>query len=391
MAATSTLKEVLGYLVFVEEQIPKLRDEATVHDAIEEFEQHYSAIAEGVDDFEKNVFEVLLDSYVSVVAIADAVPDAEQVRIAHSLLEQEQVAQRTDQWYAESRNLLTASELNKIFKSPRTRGQLVMSKAVTDETPKSVSQMPRHSTFMTPFDWGIRYEPIVKRLYEKWFDATVAESGRLYHPTLPRCAASPDGIVLTGPRAGRLIEIKCPVTREIGGDVPEDYYAQMQQQLEVTGLELCDYLEVKIRAPYSTPAPMSYHGPALPGGFGVVWLIERTTPNVSTGLHESTFRYVYSEPGTRPQDPPELAADETVMERAEWELLGWHLVTVRRNRGYWQAALPKIDAFWADVEAARNGTFTLPEGRARKVQTPKEEVCQIILTRPQQQTITAGT
>lgn len=377
---------MLDYLAFVEKQIPELRDEQRIHDAIEEFEEHYAAVAEGASDLERHVFDVLVDSYKPVPPASEPEgPDPAQVEIARALLDKDQVAQRTPQWYTETRNLLTASELSKIFKSPRTRGQLVMAKAI-DAHPKSISQMPLQSCFMTPFDWGIRYEPVVKRLYEQRFNATVAESGRLYHPTLPRCAASPDGIVLTGPRAGRLIEIKCPVTREIGNDIPEDYYAQMQQQLEVTGLELCDYVEVKLRAPYSSPAPASYEGPALPGGFGVVWLIETTGED-----DQVTFRYVYSEPGTCPQDPPTpLEPNEMVVERAEWSLMGWHLVTVRRNRSYWESALPKIQAFWADVESARRGEFQLPEGRPRKAQTPKEEPCRIILTRPPQ-TITAGT
>ena len=75
---------------------------------------------------------------------------------------------------------------------------------------------------MSAFDWGIRFEPVVKQIYVEKYGTTLKELGRLHHPVNPMCTASPDGLVYhcpRGQRTGRLIEIKCPVTREIDGTI----------------------------------------------------------------------------------------------------------------------------------------------------------------------------
>ncbi len=285
---------------------------------------------------------------------------------AETLLTVRQVEQRTEQWYNEMRVLLTASELGTLFKTPRARGQLVLSKASNEPPAARAAPIPVDSSLMSPFDWGIRFEPVIKQLYEwKNEGAKVHEVGRLYHPTLERCAASPDGVVLgEGEKAGRLIEIKCPVTREIGAAIPQEYYAQMQQQLEVCDLEECDYVEAKLRAAYSSPAPSTFEGPALASG--IVLRVEHTDDDGKT-----TSQYIYGD--VNGGDPP-VPEDWHLIERVPWDLMGWHLVTVKREREWWSGALERIRAFWADVELAKAGNFELP-GVARattRVRTREE-------------------
>ena len=63
-------------------------------------------------------------------------------------------------------------------------------------------------------------------------------------------SASPDGIVDSESEnkdyIGRMLEIKCPTSRDITGFIPEYYHAQVQGQLEVCDLEYCDFVECKI-------------------------------------------------------------------------------------------------------------------------------------------------
>lgn len=285
------------------------------------------------------------------------------IKQAESLLTVRQVEQRTEQWYNEMKILLTASELGTLFKSPRGRGQLVMQKASPEPPPPRAAPIPVDSSLMSPFDWGIRFENVIKQLYEwKHQGAKVHEVGRLYHPTLERCAASPDGVVLgNGTKAGRLIEIKCPVTRDIGLEIPQEYFAQMQQQLEVCNLEECDYVEAKLRAPYSSPAPTALEGPAMASG--IILRVESTDDE-----HRTTSQYIYGEVNG---GEPEVPEGWHVSERIPWDLMGWHLVTVKRSSEWWTDALERIKAFWADVELAKAGKFQLP-GVAR-VRKAKEE------------------
>ena len=148
------------------------------------------------------------------------------------LLNRKQLVQRTPEWYQQMATIISASELGKLFASARERAKLVLSKTVP--YPERNQPLAVMSEYMSAFDWGIRLEPVVKQIYEARYGVTVKELGRLSHPMDPRCMASPDGLVYHCPlnqRTGRLIEIKCPVTREIDGTIPKDYYAQIQMQL----------------------------------------------------------------------------------------------------------------------------------------------------------------
>jgi hypothetical protein len=89
---------------------------------------------------------------------------------------------------------------------------------------------------------------------------------------------------------------------------------------------------------------------------------------------------LYERPGTLPEFPTdELAAGEVVMERVVYEVMTWNEITVRRNRDWWTAVIPKIEAFWRDVEVARQGSFTVPEARTKKAKVEPDDKCLIVL------------
>ena len=134
----------------------------------------------------------------------------------HALMLRPQTTQRTADWYTEFQKCLTASELSKVFGSPRERGTLVMQKAGKLEIPgrSSGQKLACLKEAMSPFDWGICFEPVVKLILEKEWDAMLYECGRFVHRTDPRFAASPDGLILRSKvhpeMGGHLLEIKCP-------------------------------------------------------------------------------------------------------------------------------------------------------------------------------------
>jgi putative phage-type endonuclease len=91
-----------------------------------------------------------------------------------------------------------------------------------------------------PLKWGIMFEPVACALYSHMnCGVRVNEFGLLRHPVVPFLGASPDGIT----DDGVMVEIKCPWRRKIDGTVPAQYYYQIQGQLEVCGLDECDYFE----------------------------------------------------------------------------------------------------------------------------------------------------
>tara|TARA_A100001015_G_C14993272_1_gene715005 strand:+ start:333 stop:1808 length:1476 start_codon:yes stop_codon:yes gene_type:complete len=107
---------------------------------------------------------------------------------------------------------------------------------------------------------GKKYEPIATMIYEHIYNNKVTEFGCLPSTEYPILAASPDGIcsksTLDGQfsdRLGTMLEIKCPVTREIktkgkicGEICPFYYYCQIQQQLICCDLDKCDFWQCRI-------------------------------------------------------------------------------------------------------------------------------------------------
>jgi len=317
----------------------------------------------------KHLLDILLDAQVHLIEetktssySAPSWPlEQRKVLVAH-LLERPQVEQRTHEWYMEAANLLTASQIGTIFKGPLTRARLVMDKATAN-----VDTSGRKTVVLTAelnaFTWGIRFEPVVNQIYCHLTNSVVSELGRLKHATEAHLAASPDGLVTEGPpdRYGRFVEFKAPVSRAILNTIPDDYYHQMQLQMEVGNVEECDYLEVKFNSQYNSKAPTHPETPVYTGYITTI------------GNEEGTpTRYHYSP--LNGQDEPILAEGEHVLETTYWTCNQWFLTTVPRSKTWWETTKPAIDAFWADVELARQGKFVV-QGTPRK---KKDPVCLLV-------------
>jgi hypothetical protein len=79
------------------------------------------------------------------------------------------------------------------------------------------------------------------------FQTKIEDFGCIQHDKYSFLGASPDGINVDrdSPRYGRMLEIKNIVNREIDGIPKQEYWVQMQLQMEVCGLDECDFLETK--------------------------------------------------------------------------------------------------------------------------------------------------
>ena len=296
------------------------------------------------------------------------------------LLGRKQLEQRTPEWYAQMSTIISASELGSLFAAPRQRATLVVSKTVPPVPRQQPLAVP--SDHMRAFDWGIRFEPVVKQIYEWKYGVTMKELGRLHHQTDPRCTASPDGLIYDCPkneRRGRLIEIKCPVTREMNGTIPKDYYAQMQMQLHVTGLDICDYVEASFSSPY--PRIERQEGPSEFDGY--IALIRYAE---SRGTQD--FYYVYSPIQAEADWRPEHAEDEEIVEIIPWRLMRWSEQQVMRSEEWWRSLQPFIETFWEDVEKAKRGEFTIPD--STRITKRTRDPCQIVFHREDSQEATAS-
>lgn len=109
---------------------------------------------------------------------------------------------------------------------------------------------------------GNKYEDVAVMLYEYLKNVRIDSYGFLPHNTIPFIGASPDGItnsykfdnVHRTNKNGRLVEIKCAVSRKINMNlnakildiVPKYYYPQIQQQMETCDLDETDFWQIKV-------------------------------------------------------------------------------------------------------------------------------------------------
>jgi hypothetical protein len=193
--------------------------------------------------------------------------------------------------------------------------------------------------------WGIRFEPVVKQLLEHIDGSKICELGRITHSETPTLAASPDGIIeesTNSDQIGRLVEIKCPYSRTIGGEIPYEYWIQMQVQMEVTDVDECEYVEAEIVSLKQKQTTVDLSGCSHQG---VLYLLQKDDGQP----HETMYVYGDIQSTQCPSFPPGYHRVETI----PWGLKNWSRKVVLRDRGWYKSTLSFQDAFWQDVELSK--------------------------------------
>lgn len=148
------------------------------------------------------------------------------------LLNIPKIEQKTKEWYDARNNLITASDFAQALGHGKfgSQKQLIEKKVVIEEY-KAIKNIF--------FEWGNLFEQVACDVYSYMKKVHVNEFGLIRHPVHSFFGASPDGIT----DDGIMLEIKCPFKRKITGDIPLQYYYQIQGQLDVCELNECDYFE----------------------------------------------------------------------------------------------------------------------------------------------------
>ena len=326
---------------------------------------YIDSIQDNEDDLVNSVATGLLEAY-SEWEDDDFVCAVEHEK-TYALMNRPQTTQRTADWYTEFKRCLTASELYKVFGSPRERGILVMQKAGKLEMSGRGTNLAVLRSNMNPFDWGICFEPVVKLLLEDHWKAIIHDVGRFVHLVDKRLAASPDGLIIRSlekpDMGGHLLEIKCPKSRTIGLKVPMEYFYQMQLQLEVTGVRACEYVEARfefVEDEFIKPTS---------GWYGLIVVVGCFNEKEKDWL---PCKYLYGPIGNLDWKP-DLGLNERVLETNIWKCEKIHHVRVYRDDAWFGSLKPKLDEFWADIEKAKTGEFVLPESSRKK----KDVACMI--------------
>ena len=149
------------------------------------------------------------------------------------LLAQSYADQRSQEWLDLRGNLLTASDLaTAIGLNPYEKPEGLLAKKCGAARPWAGNEATAH---------GTRLEPMVRDMYDMRHGQISHEIGLVQHPVHKFLGGSPYGIT----ESGRLLEIKCPLSRKIKPEVPGYYLPQIQLLLEIMDLEVCDFLQYK--------------------------------------------------------------------------------------------------------------------------------------------------
>ena len=224
---------------------------------------------------------------------------------------------------------------------------------------------------------GIKYEDVIIQIYEFINKVNIFEYGCISHPTINYFGASPDGIVdsnsINKNYIGRMLEIKCPSTRDITGFIPDYYHAQVQGQLEVCNLDYCDFVECKIEEyndineyfnDYININNYYLNNNNLYKGV----IIEAY--NNSKG--KNTFYYCNLGYNRKQIEKWETEIIDLIFNNENldyikttfWKSIEYNELLIKRDKNYFNnICLPKINSFWNDVLLYRKNTNLLDKSK----------------------------
>jgi putative phage-type endonuclease len=158
------------------------------------------------------------------------------------LLEAEYAPQRSEEWLKLRGNMLTASDAaTAIGVNPYEKPKdLILKKCGHKKFDGNMAT--QH---------GNKYEDEARDIYCLKYNEVAHEIGLRPHPEHSWLGGSPDGIT----ESGKLLEIKCPMRRDIKPEVPVYYMPQLQLLMDILDLEQCDFIQYK-------PKELTWPGPA---------------------------------------------------------------------------------------------------------------------------------
>lgn len=168
-------------------------------------------------------------------------------------------SQNNKQWESLRKSIISATDISSILESNpfKSKRELLIEKSY-----KNADNDFTNSNFynLDAVNWGHKFEPIAKDIYQNMNKCNVITSGLIGHNRHKWLAATPDGFVLKNNvkykstenvenikinDINKLIEFKCPFNRDIFDTVPIYYWMQTQLQMEVCNINTCDLFVCK--------------------------------------------------------------------------------------------------------------------------------------------------
>ena len=154
------------------------------------------------------------------------------------------MAQGSNSWYDIRLGKVTASRMKDFLSNGRSKDSKMGATCISYANELIAEMITGKSPFQTnqACQWGIDHEDEARKEYEFLTETEVKEVGFITNKN-EICGMSPDGLI----GDFGLIEIKCPFTSKnhvlhLLGEIPKDYYLQMQYQLFISERKWCDFV-----------------------------------------------------------------------------------------------------------------------------------------------------
>jgi len=322
-------------------------------------------------------------------------PDIELIkRKLDYLMNVPQPIQKSIEWYNLRNNMLTASNIYKVFENQNIQNQLIYEKCdsynmqrkhkhsldslscVFDKDAPKIDNMilselytaENGEEFMTKntdkktiinventLHWGNKYEPLSILIYELLYNTTIQAFGCIQHKDYYFIGASPDGINNDEKKIkyGRMLEIKNIVNREINGIPKKEYWIQMQIQMEVCDLDECDFLETKF-VEFDNEKDFFDNNLGLYKGIILYFINDKKEPFYKYFIYDIDFTNENLD-----------SLIETYIDKYEknynynWiSIIYWNLeqiscVLVERNKLWFKSVINELTQFWNLIERER--------------------------------------
>jgi putative phage-type endonuclease len=276
-----------------------------------------------------------------------------------------QPEQKSKEWYIFRHNLITASSAWKIFKSQSTINQIILEKCKSID----VGKYDIVNT-STPMHHGNKYEDVSIMFYEYKYNTKIRDYGCIQHDTYKFLGASPDGINVD-PKSdlyGRMLEIKNPTSREITGIPKEDYWIQMQLQMETCDLNECDFLETSFKEyeseeDFMNDGTFTYSSNDELKGTMVYFMKDGKPIYEYMPLYISTDEYKLWYDNVM-----EKHANLSWISNIYWRLEKYSCILVLRNKEWFKHAVPHIGNVWSIITKEKVDGF---EHRMPKKMKPR--------------------
>jgi putative phage-type endonuclease len=346
---------------------------------IDVYEDPYTEIEEFVKERVKVYVETMINpqrSYLMGEEIYDKNKNLEDMKChIESLKTSYQPTQRTEEWYQYRYNLLTASNIGKVLGSDAKKNSLIFEKC----QPLVLNDINSHVNVNSPMHWGNKYEPVSLMVYEHMYETKVEDFGCIKHPNIQCLGASPDGINTDTESNlyGRMVEIKNIVNREITGIPLEAYWIQMQVQMEVCDLDLCDFFETQFKE-FDTSDDFYASDKEYTGV--ILYFVKADGTNTNPEYVYMPLKFMKN------NDAIKSWIDECILEFESdgihrfYSTIYWYLdimscVLVPRNKTWFNALRPHIMSTWDIIENERKTGYEhrKPKKRIRKCNVILEE------------------